>query len=196
MVEHTGRGGMYAYADALCRSLCESGADVTVLTNSLWPDLPRPYKLERRLFEFTDKKKQWSQLHWAADRVWRGLSNSLRRNRFAIRACCDVVHMQIGVPLIDQFSLRSLARHLPVVLTVHDVQPHCDRFNTRRSFLQRYFHIPHRLIVHFQDGKRQLVDNWGVCGDRIDVIGHGVVPLRNPPKPTDARRNNLPLLRQ
>ncbi len=140
MVEHTGRGGMYAYADALCRSLCESGADVTVLTNSLWPDFPatartfaetrpRLYKLERRLSEFTDKKKQWSQLHWAADRVWRGLSNSLRRNRFAIRACCDVVHMQIGVPFIDQFSLRSLARHLPVVLTVHDVQPHCDRFN-------------------------------------------------------------------
>jgi glycosyltransferase involved in cell wall biosynthesis len=102
--------------------------------------------------------------------------------------------MQIGVPLIDQFFLRSLARHLPVVLTVHDVQPHCDRFNTRRSFLQRYFHIPHRLIVHFQAGKRQLVDNWGVCGDRIDVIPHGIIPLHDPPKLTDARKKlNLPL---
>jgi len=102
--------------------------------------------------------------------------------------------MQIGVPFIDQFSLRSLARHLPVVLTVHDVQPHCDRFNTRRSFLQRYFHIPHRLIVHFQDGKRQLVDNWGVCSDRIDVIPHGIIPLNNPPKLTDSRKKlNLPL---
>ncbi len=194
MVEHAGRGGMYAYADALCRWLCESGADVTVLTNSLWPDLPKPYKLERCLSAFIDKKEQWSQLHWAADRLWRGLSNSLRRNRFAIRAGCDVVHMQIGVPLIDQFFLRSLARHLPVVLTVHDVQPHCDRFNTRRSFLQRYFHIPHRLIVHFQDGKKQLVDNWGVCGDRIDVIPHGITPLHNPPTITDARKKlNLPL---
>jgi len=205
MVEHTGRGGMYAYADALCRSLCDSGAAVTVLTNPLWPacpesrtagrpDLPRPYKIERCLLEFVEKKEQWSQLHWAADRLWRGLNNSLRRNRFAIAASCDVVHIQIGVPLIDQFFLRSLARLLPVVLTVHDVQPHCDRFNTRRSFLQRYFHIPHRLIVHFQDGKRQLVDNWGVCGDCIDVIPHGIMPLHNPPALTDARKKlNLPL---
>jgi D-inositol-3-phosphate glycosyltransferase len=197
MVEHTGRGGMYAYADALCRGLADGGAHVTVLTNSLWPNLPRPYKVQGCLSEFIDKKKQWSQLHWAADRFCRGLANSLRRNRFAIRNCCDIVHLQIGVPLIDQFLLRNLAHHLPVVLTVHDVQPHCDRFNTRRSFLKRYFHIPHRRIVHFQDGKKQLVDNWGLCSDRIDVIPHGIMTLQNPPELTDSRKKlNLPLDRR
>ena len=77
-------GGLYAYTDALCSSLCSKGADVTVITNSLWADLRRDYKVERRLLEFTDKKKQWSKLHWAADRFYRSLINSLRRNRFAI----------------------------------------------------------------------------------------------------------------
>lgn len=197
MVLPAGVGGIYAYTDALCRGLCEVGADVTVLANPLWPDLPAPYTVERRMFEITAKKSEWSQLHWAVDRVWRCLGNSLRRNRFAIRNCPDVVHMQLGVPLMDQFFLRSLARHLPVVLTVHDVRPHSDRFVSRRPFLQRYFRIPHRLIVHYEDGKRQLVDDWGVCADRIDVIPHGVMPLRNPPGLSDARKRlNLPLNRE
>jgi len=197
MVEPAGKGGMYTYADALCRGLCEIGADVTVLTNPLWPDLPAPYTVERCMFEITAKKSEWSQLYWAVDRVYRFLRDSLRRNRFAIRNCPDVVHIQSGVPLIDQLLLKPLTRHLPVVLTVHDVRPHSDRFVSNRSFLKRYFHIPHRLIVHYEDGKRQLVDNWGVCADCIDVIPHGIMPVHNPPAMSDARKKlNLPLNRE
>ena len=197
MVAPAGTGGIYAYTDALCRGLCEIGADVAVLTNPLWPDLPAPYTVERCMFEITAKKSEWSQLYWAVDRVWRCLGNSLRRNRFAIRKCPDVVHMQLGVPLIDQLLLKPLARHLPVVLTVHDVRPHSEQFVSNRSFLKRYFHIPHRLIVHYEDGKRQLVDGCGVCADRIDVIPHGIMPLLNRPSLSDAREKlNLPLDRE
>jgi len=192
------KGGLYAYTDALCSGLCGIGADVTVLTNSLWADLPRPYRVDRRLLEFIDKKKQWSKLHWAADRFYRSLSNSLRRNQFAVRNCFDVVHFQgVGTPLLDQLFLKPLTRRLPVVLTVHDVKPHYDRFVSRASFIKRSLRIPHRLIVHYEDGKRQLVDRWGVSTERIDVIPHGIMPLQNPPDPTDARKKlNLPLDRQ
>ena len=194
MVAGASTGGLYAYTDALCCGLCRIGAEVTVLTNSLWANLPRPFKVERRLFEFTDKKKQWSQLHWATDRFYRSLRNSLRRNRFAVREHFDVVHFQgVGTPLLDQFFLKPLIRHLPVVLTVHDVKPHYERFVSRASFIKRSLQIPHRLIVHYEDGKRQLADHWGICTDHIDVIPHGIMPLKNRPDQTDARKRlNLP----
>ena len=194
MVAGASTGGLYAYTDALCSGLCRIGAEVTVLTNSLWANLPRPFKVERRLFEFTDKKKQWSQLHWAADRFYRSLRNSLRRNRFAVREHFDVVHFQgVGTPLLDQFFLKPLIRHLPVVLTVHDIKPHYERFVSRASFIKRSLQIPHRLIVHYEDGKRQMADHWGICTDHIDVIPHGIIPLQNPPDLTAARKKlNLP----
>jgi glycosyltransferase involved in cell wall biosynthesis len=194
MVAGASTGGLYAYTDALCRGLCRIGAEVTVLTNQLWVDLPRPFRVERLLFEFTDKKKQWSQLHWAADRFYRSLRNSLRRNQFAVREHFDVVHFQgVGTPLLDQFFLKSLRRHLPVVLTVHDVKPHYERFVSRASFIKRSLQIPHRLIVHYEDGKRQLADHWSVSTDRIDVIPHGIMRLQNPPDLTAARKKlNLP----
>lgn len=191
-------GGLYTYTDALCSSLSRKGADVTVLTNPLWADLPRPFKVDRRLFEFIDKKKQWSRLHWAADRFYRSLLNSLRRNRFAIREHFDVVHFQgVGTPLLDQFFLTPLARQLPVVLTVHDVKPHYERFVSRASFIKRSLQIPRRLIVHYEEGKRQLADHWGICSDHIDVIPHGIMPVQNPPDQRDARKKfNLPQDRQ
>jgi glycosyltransferase involved in cell wall biosynthesis len=187
-------GGLYAYTDALCSGLCSRGSDVTVLTNSLWADLPRAFKIERRLFEFKDKKKQWSQVRWAADRFYRSLVNSLRRNRFAVRQRFDVAHFQgVGTPLLDQFFLRPLARQQPVVLTVHDVKAHYERFVSRASFIKRSLRIPRRLIVHYEDGKRQLAEHWGICPDHIDVIPHGIMPVQNPPGPTDAREKlNLP----
>ncbi len=198
MVAGASTGGLYTYTDALCSGLCSTGADVTVLTNSLWANLPRPFKVDRRLFEFIDKKKQWSQIHWAADRFYRSLLNSLRRHRFAAGGHFDVVHFQgVGTPLLDQFFLKTLARQLPVVLTVHDVKPHYERFVSRASFIKRSLQIPHRLIVHYEDGKRQLADHWGICPDHIDVIPHGIMPVQNPPDLADARKKlNLPQDRQ
>jgi D-inositol-3-phosphate glycosyltransferase len=198
MVAGASTGGLYTYTDALCSSLCSKGADVTVLTNSLWADLPRAYKVERRLLEFTDTKKQWSQLHWAADRFYRSLINSVRRNRFGIEERFDVVHFQgVGTPLLDQFFLRPLARKLSVVLTVHDVKPHYKRFVSRASFIKRSLQIPKRLIVHYENGKKQLAEYWNVCRDNIDVIPHGIMPVQNPPNQTDARKKlDLPEDRQ
>jgi len=188
MVEHTGKGGLWAYTDALCQGLAECGAQVTVLTNPAWPGKSPSYRVDRRLLEFTRTGRYWTRVHWAVDRVARSLCNSLRRNRMARSGGFDVVHLQIGVPLVDQFLLRSLARRLAVVLTVHDVQPHCDRFNTRREFLRRYFHIPHRLIVHYRSGKDQLVRDWAVPEDRIEVIPHGIMPIGQVPEAGVARQ--------
>ncbi len=190
MVEHSGRGGMYAYADSLCNGLSEVGADVTVLTSSAWPDKPVPFSVERRLSEFTREQGERSRLHWAADRICRSSLNSLRRNRFAIEGHFDVVHFQgAGMPLLDQYFLRPLAKKLPLVLTVHDVKSHYDRFVSRDSFFRRSLQIPHCLIVHYENGKSQLVDHWDLPGDRVVVIPHGIMkPLHKTPDKGAARK--------
>jgi D-inositol-3-phosphate glycosyltransferase len=195
MVEHCGKSGMYAYADSLCKGLSEAGADVTVLTSSAWPDKSKPYRVERVFSEFTREQGKDLQLHWAADRICRSSLNSFRRNRFAVEGDFDVVHIQgAGMPLLDQFFLKPLAKKLPMVLTVHDVKSHYDRFVSRDSFFWRSLKIPHCLIVHYENGKRQLVDHWGLSDDRITVVPHGIMkPLHEPPDKTLARKKlNLP----
>lgn len=195
MVEHCGRSGMYAYADSLCKGLSEVGADVTVLTSSAWPDKPVPFKVERRLSEFTRQQGGCSRLHWAADRICRSSLNSHRRNRFAVGGDFDVVHFQgAGMPLLDQLFWKPLAKKLPMVLTVHDVKAHYDRFVSRDSFFRRSLHIPHCLIVHYENGKQQLIDRWNLSGGRVTVIPHGIMkPLHNRPGKAAARKKlNLP----
>jgi hypothetical protein len=176
MVEHSGRGGMYTYTEALCGGLSEAGADVTVLTSSAWPDYAGAFKVRRLFSEFTPDQGCKSRLHWAADRICRSTVNSFRRNQFAVKGNYNVVHVQgAGMPLLDQFFFKSLAKKKPLVLTVHDVQSHYERFVSRESFLRRSLRIPHCLIVHYENGKRQLIDHWGLDDERIFVIPHGIM---------------------
>lgn len=179
VVETGGKSGLYAYTDALCLGLAENGADVSVLTSPRWPDLPRPFDIKRHMAVMADKK-YFSKLRWVADRFTKILCNTIKRNHLAIQQGFDVVHIQTGTPVIDQYLLKPLCRRIPVVLTVHDVKQHVDLFKSKRSFNERYFSIPDRLVVHYEDGKRQLIEDWGIQPDRIDVIPHGIMPLHDP----------------
>ena len=180
---------MYSYTDALCTGFCKIGEDVTVLTSTAWPDEKSLYKVERLFLEFSEKQGRFTKLHWAADRFFRSMTNILRRNRFALENNFDAVHIQgAGLPLLDQYFLKSLTAKMPVVLTVHDVMPHYERFVSRDSFMRKNLQIPHRLIVHYENGKKQLNEHWGIDGDKIDVIPHGIILPRNKPSFIDARK--------
>jgi glycosyltransferase involved in cell wall biosynthesis len=189
MVEHSGKGGMHAYTDALCTGLSVAGVDVTVLSSSAWPDGQKPFEVERQFFPLTSEQDRTSPLHWAADRFSRITANMLQRNRFALSGDFDVVHIQgLNVPLLEQLFLKPLKRRIPLVVTVHDVEPHYDRFVSRRGFLKASMQIPHRLIVHYSEGKKRLIDNWGVDDNRIDVIPHGIMPVERLMSLSQARR--------
>jgi D-inositol-3-phosphate glycosyltransferase len=189
MVENSGRSGMQVYTDALCTGLCSNGADVTVLTSSAWPNEQKPYNIERLFVKIPLIKGNSSRLCWAADRFYRNLTNILRRNRFVLEHNYDVVHIQgAGLPLFDQFLLKPLTKKLPVILTVHDCLPHYERFVSRDSFMRKNLRIPHRLIVHYENGKEQLIKHWGIDKDSIDVIPHGIVPVKSSPPKMDARK--------
>jgi glycosyltransferase involved in cell wall biosynthesis len=63
--------------------------------------------------------------------------------------------------------------------------------------MKKCFQIPHCLIVHYEQGKKQLIDYWKVPGERIDVIPHGIMPVKNIFETAEDRRKlNLPMDRQ
>ena len=188
MVEHSGKSGMYSYTDALCTGLSKIGSNVTVLSSIAWPEGERLYRIKRLFSEFTEKQGRLTRLHWAADRFSRSMINVLKRNRFALTENFDVMHVQgAGLPLLDQHFLKPLAEKIPLVLTVHDVMSHFERFVNKDSFMKRNLHIPHRLIVHYGNGKRYLTEHWSVKSDKIDIIPHGIMPVRNRLSTLEAR---------
>jgi glycosyltransferase involved in cell wall biosynthesis len=104
----------------------------------------------------------------------------------------DVVHFQwTVVPALDAVAMLLLRRHCAVVLTVHDPTP----FNGDRvSWLQRAgyrwpMRVAHRVIVHTTQARRTLVER-GLPGSAIDVIPHGPLSLRVPPRPAAASRHD------
>jgi glycosyltransferase involved in cell wall biosynthesis len=65
------------------------------------------------------------------------------------------------------------------VLTVHNIQPHDKESAKRKGILRRLYAIPHKLVVHTEQMKRTLVEEYAVSSQRIVVMHHGVddIPL-------------------
>lgn len=95
----------------------------------------------------------------------------------------DVVHFQwVVVPPLDSLAMLLLATFCPLVLTVHDTVPYNG---DRMSWLQRWgFELPLRLcdriIVHTQAGREALLAR-GLSPQKLSVIPHGALPLREAP---------------
>jgi glycosyltransferase involved in cell wall biosynthesis len=123
------------------------------------------------------------------DRFIRSVANITRRNKYALANDFDVIHIQgAGLPLLDQYFLKPLVRKMPVVLTLHDVMSHYDKFVSKDSFMRKNLQIPHRIIVHFEKAKQQLVQEWGISSNKIDVIPHGIMPVQNQLLKVEARQ--------
>ena len=113
----------------------------------------------------------------------RRIERCVRRRGF------DLVHFQWAImPLFDGPAMRRIARHCPVVLTVHDVTP----FNGAEvSALQRHgfddlFSAADHLIVHTPGARASLIAR-GASPDAISVIAHGPLALQRSPRPVADR---------
>jgi glycosyltransferase involved in cell wall biosynthesis len=109
-----------------------------------------------------------------------GLAKLVQR---VIRQKPDVVHFQwVVVPPLDSLAMLLLTTFCPLVLTVHDTVPYNG---DRMSWLQRWgFELPLRLcdriIVHTQAGREALLGR-GVAPEKVSVVPHGPLPLREQP---------------
>jgi glycosyltransferase involved in cell wall biosynthesis len=92
------------------------------------------------------------------------------------------VHLQYlpfisTIPLFDYAFLKfTNLINIRTILTVHNILPHDSglRFYTR--YKNAYSMVNH-LIVHTEEGKSKLIEDFQINSNRITVIPHGIIEL-------------------
>ncbi len=108
----------------------------------------------------------------------RVLGTSVAINRAVRRFSPAVLHVQELTPLLSGWTMVSLRKNVPVVMTVHDPVSHSGGPPKDGLFwksLMWFRRRASRLIVH---GPRMQAELEGLDGDlaeRVDVIPHGVL---------------------
>lgn len=91
-----------------------------------------------------------------------------------------VVHIQwFRIPLFDLMMVRLLQGvfKIKVVFTAHNLLPHQGNESKNTHVFHKAYHAFSRIIVHSQLTKQELIEQFQVEADTIEVIRHGILPL-------------------
>lgn len=96
----------------------------------------------------------------------------------------DVIHFQwlpfLEVSLIEVFVLKLIKVATPkskFILTVHNIYPHNFGDSRKISYRNRFAKVEgffDKFIVHLQVSKKEFCKEFGIDGNRVEVIHHGV----------------------
>lgn len=180
-----GHGGMHHYDLELCRGLTAAGVEPALDTcdaTEIPPDLPFPVSRRFRGV-YGSGAAPIRGLRFVA-----GLVSSIWA---ACRSGAAVAHFHFfaaGPLQLLSVALARLARRR-VVVTAHDVETFDDRPDTT-WIANATYRLVHRVIVHNQSSRDELIARLGLAADRVDVVPHGNY-LRFAPRaadPSAARR--------
>ncbi|HZO36586.1 MAG TPA: glycosyltransferase [Solirubrobacteraceae bacterium] len=151
------------YDHALCAALAAEGADVELVTSRfVHGDAPAPEG-------YTLRESFYRRGGGRARKLLQHVPDMLAERRAAKAA--DVVHFQ-WLPL--QYVDAHLLPKRPLVLTAHDVLPREPKLGQLAAQRRLYDRVD-AVVAHTEHGRRRLVDELGVPGERVHVIGHGVL---------------------
>ena len=87
----------------------------------------------------------------------------------------DIVHTQIlSVPPLDYLCLCAIVRHRAVVCTVHELIPHSAWLRRWSAFVFRaLYRKADMLFVFTEYTRRKLVQDFGLCPEKVISIPHG-----------------------
>lgn len=181
MIGANDQGGHGFYCRTLAEALRESGVDVRLY--GLRPFATPPYVRFRPL--------------WAADRFLRAAANSVRALNQVAKGRFDIIHFQLITPLTDRFWIPAMARKVPMIITVHNVEPHKPTVGFTSNWFRPIYQSSDRLIVHSNTNMRRFVEIYPELVDKTVVIPHGAwVPTKRYSKEEARSRLGLPLNRQ
>jgi glycosyltransferase involved in cell wall biosynthesis len=182
------------YDHALCRALGEAGAEVELFTSRFAYGAVAPaegyarheffYRLAHRAAAVGPRSRARLALK-AAEHV----PDMLRYRHAALAA--DIVHFQwltvqpldvhlLPRPRVPGGTLDGAERagraggRPKLVLTAHDVLPREPRPG-QLAAQRRLYERMDAVIVHSEHGRRRLVEEVGLAGERVHVIPHGVL---------------------
>lgn len=103
-------------------------------------------------------------------RPWRAIERCTRRRRMS--KGFDVVHIETLTYEVDAFDLPRLARRVPVVAVVHDVEPHVARLPIAiQAWLhRRVYRSDVDFVVFHPTLALELTDRYGVDPARIHSL--------------------------
>lgn len=143
------------YNLAVCQALTDIGCDVRYITSKyLYSELkyPQTFTIDHVYFRHLDSV--WLRNHGAIRQILRGIAYPLGHLQVVREAATnppDVLHMQWArLPILDFQLIRQLQhRRIPVILTIHDVEP---LFEISRDGLRRVYEQADALIIHSEIG--------------------------------------------
>lgn len=181
MIGANDQGGHGFYCRTLADALRESGTDVRLY--GLRPFATPPYVRFRPL--------------WAADRFLRAAANSVRALNQVAKGRFDIIHFQLITPLTDRFWIPVMARKVPMIITVHNVEPHKPTVSFTARWFRPIYRCSDKLIVHSITNKRRLVEIYPELLHKIVVIPHGVwLPTKRYSKEEARNRLGIPVNRE
>jgi glycosyltransferase involved in cell wall biosynthesis len=166
------------YDHALCSALAAAGAEVELCTSRFAHGAVAPavgYR-RRELFYRLAAGVPAARARRAV-KLAEHVPDMLRYRRIAADA--DVVHFQwLAVQYLDGPLLprnrSAVGARRPLVLTAHDVLPREARPGQRAAQRHLYDRFD-AVVVHSAHGRRRLIEELGVDGERVHVIPHGVL---------------------
>ena len=104
----------------------------------------------------------------------------------------DVLHFQwfpfmevCSVDILFVRIIRALRHDLRLVLTVHNVFPHNISVQSKNRYKERFLRMSEvvdHYIAHTESSKSEIISEFGLSPDRIDVIPHGIFTPNFQPK--------------
>ena len=129
-----------------------------------------------------DERSSEGSISWSVSRASTYIGRARSRHSVLKGETFDVAHIIYLNPFVDWLALRSLARRVPLVSTVHDVTPHQRRMPMRveHSILAREYANAGTIVVHHDWVGERLRSEFDVDPERINYIPLPVLP---PPIP-------------
>ncbi len=129
-----------------------------------------------------DERSSEGSISWGVSRASTYIGRARDRQSVLKEETFDIAHVIYLSPFVDWLALRSLARRVPLVSTVHDVTPHQRRMPMRveHSILERQYANAGAIVVHHEWVGERLSSEFDVDPARINYIPLPVLP---PPLP-------------
>lgn len=116
---------------------------------------------------------------------------------YAVRRRSAIVHV-IGLVepvmlcgIVEGLCFRLVSKRY--VLTIHNLLPHGRHSKINMILFGWAFRLPHRLVVHTDRARDELVTRYDLSPSRIIVMEHGIEPVREPVDPLQRRDNGSDL---
>lgn len=110
---------------------------------------------------------------WFVNRVYVGICNIFIRNSYIKKNKVDVLNIQSTLSIFEQFFIKKIVKKVKVILTVHDVIPPIRSFYWSKKSLKKLYKAVSLLIVHSEENRKQLIEQFGIEESKIKIIHHG-----------------------